>query len=361
MADGTDPTGPVRFGSGPALALGVEEELLLVGGENLALAHDAVAVLGALRLPEGAGSVQPDTYAAEVELITPVCADAAEAAGHLARLRAAVRETGATLLGGGIHPAAPFGEAPHHPDQRYAAIASMVRGLLRRTPTCAVHVHVGMPDAETAVRAFNGLRAHLPLLQALSANSPFWHGIDSGLASARAQLFRGYPSGELPRAFSSFDDWASTVEAICAQGHAPDYTFLWWDVRLHPRLGTLEVRAMDAQAGLGSTIGLAALVHGLARHHAEHGPPEDVPVREALLEASFAAARDGMVARLGGRPVAEVAADAIALARSGGAGPALEEAERLVRDGGGAARRRAAFARGGMLEVLRDLVAETAA
>lgn len=356
-----DATGPVRFGSGPALALGVEEELLLVGGDDLALAHEAVRVLDALELPPGAGEVAPDTYAAEVELITPVCSDAAEAHGHLRALRGAVAATGTTLLGAGLHPSAPFGEAPHHPDERYAAIAAMVRGLLRRTPTCAVHVHVGMPDAETAIRAFNGLRAHLPLLQALSANSPFWHGIDSGLASARAQMFRAYPSGELPRAFASYDDWACTVEAICRQGHAPDYTFLWWDLRLHPRLGTLEVRAMDAQAGLGAVAGLAELVHGLARHHAEHGPPADVPVREALVEASFVAARDGIGARIAGRGVPELAREAMALARLSGAGDALQEIDRLVATGGGATRRRAAFARGGMREVLADLVAETAA
>ena len=153
-----------------------------------------------------------------------------------------------------------------------------------------------MPDEEAAIRAFNGLREHLPLLQALAANSPFWHGRDSGLASARAQVFRALPRSEIPTAFDSFDEYAESVEALATAGDLPDYTYLWWDVRPHPVLGTIEVRAMDAQSSLRTVTGLVALVHALARRAAEeHGPWER---REVLMESSFRAARDGLGATI---------------------------------------------------------------
>ncbi len=101
-------------------------------------------------------------------------------------------------MGAGIHPDAAFGDVVHVPGERYAVIAEAMRGLMRRTPTCALHVHVGMPDPETAIRTYNGLRTCLPLVQALAANSAFWHGVDSGFMTARAQLFRSLPSAVIP-------------------------------------------------------------------------------------------------------------------------------------------------------------------
>jgi carboxylate-amine ligase len=222
-----------------------------------------------------------------------------------------------------------------------------------------------MPDADTAVRAYSAIRAHLPLLQALSANSPFWHSRDSGLASARAQLFRAFPRSEVPPSFRSWAGYAEHVELTCAAGELPDYTFLWWDVRLHPVLGTLEVRAMDAQSSLDTVAGITALVHGLARMAAEdRGPYERSDV---LAESSFRAARDGLAATIwhegGLRPVSTVARDVLArvrpYARDVGSDAALEEIDRVLAEGGGARRRRAAYARGGMHAMLAELVAET--
>ncbi|MBI5106312.1 MAG: YbdK family carboxylate-amine ligase [Solirubrobacterales bacterium] len=333
---------------------------------TLALSHTGIDAVREVQVPEAEGTIKPDTYAALVELASPVSRHAEEATAHVARMRAHVRAPGTTLLGAGIHPDGAFGDVVHVDEARYHEIHRQLRGLLRRTPTCALHVHVGMPDAETAVRAFNALREHLPLLQALAANSPFWHGRDSGLATARAQLFRGYPRADIARAYDSFEDWAEEVRWVVAAGDAPDYTFLWADLRLHPRLGTVEVRAMDAQSSPRTVAGLAALVQGLARAGAEHGGA-GTP-RVALVESSFRAARDGMAATIlhdgALRPVAEVGAAALALARPyarelGSDGP-LEEVDRLLREGGGADRQRAAHARGGMRALLELLVAETA-
>ncbi|MEA2227497.1 MAG: glutamate---cysteine ligase / carboxylate-amine ligase [Solirubrobacteraceae bacterium] len=356
-----------RFGAGPPFALGVEDELLLVDPRTHRLANTAVQVLDALDVPAEEGTAKPDTYAAMIELTSPVSPDATAAVAAIARLRARVRETGAAVVGAGVHPDGPFGDVVHYPAERYQLLERMMRGLLRRTPTAALHVHVGMPDAEAAIRAANGLREHLPVLGALAANSPFWHGRDSGMASARSSMFRGYRGAELPRAFASYDDYAETIAATVAAGDLPDYTFLYWDVRPHPKLGTVEVRAMDGQSALWAEAGLAALVHALARREAER--PGPWTPREALVEASFAAARDGLDARLpmdgALRPAREVVAATLELARPHardlGSEDALAGVERILAEGNGADRQRAAFARGGMDAVLHLLVAEAEA
>ncbi|CAA9475311.1 MAG: hypothetical protein AVDCRST_MAG85-261 [uncultured Solirubrobacteraceae bacterium] len=357
----------VNFGRGPSYQLGVEEELILVdAAAPHGLRHaatDLLRVLGS-EVP-GHGRLAPDTYEAEIELKSAVSQDAGEAIGHIRALREQIRDaagaSGSLAVGAGLHPAAAFGDVVHIDEERYAAIVRMLRGLITRTPTAATHVHVGMPDSATAILAYNGLRSHLPLLQALAANSPYWYGLDSGFASARAQAFRAYPRSEIPRAFRGFDDYARTIEGIVASAEIADYTFLWWDVRPHPLLGTVEVRAMDAQSDLDTVAGLAALVHGLALHEARNPRPADGS--EILMESSFRAARDGLEATIwfdgALRGVPEVARKAVALARRQMDVPELEIVERILRDGNGADRQRAAFARGGLEAVLEHLVRET--
>jgi carboxylate-amine ligase len=342
------------FGSSAPFRLGVEEELLLVDADTLGLAHVASSLLPAVR--PARGEVKFDVYEALAETASGVCDDAARAVEDLAVVRGALRAAGATLIGGGIHPDGAMGDVVHVPGERYAQIADSMRGLLRRTPTCALHVHVGMPGGDACVRAANALRGWLPVLQALAAHSPWWHGLDSGFATARAQLFRGYPRGYIPPAWDSWDHYAQWTAQVVAAAGVPDYTYLWWDLRPHPNLGTLEVRAMDAQSALWSVRALAGLVHGLALHGAEHGPQRPPQPGEALMESSFRAGRDGLAALVWDgermRPVRELAAEAIALAGDHGA-----EAARILRAGNGADRMRAAHERGGMrgmLEHLRD-------
>jgi glutamate---cysteine ligase / carboxylate-amine ligase len=322
-------------------------------------------VLSKLRVPPGEGGIHPEAYAAVVELVSPICSDAGEGVATLSNLRRRLHETGAVAIGAGLHPDAAFGDVVHYPSERYRLIGEEMRGLQARTPTCALHVHVGMPDAEVAIRAFNYVRAHLPLLQALAANSPFWYGRDSGLASARAHVFRALPRSEIPPAFSSFDEFAERVEGLVEAGGMPNYTFVWWDIRPHPILGTIEVRAMDSQFSHESAAGLAALVHSLARRGVEERGPW--VTREVLMESSFRAARDGLYATLWHdgalRPVPEIARATLDLARPYarelGSDAALEGIERILVEGNGAFRQRAAFASGGMQAVLAELVAET--
>jgi glutamate---cysteine ligase / carboxylate-amine ligase len=353
----------LRYGVEPPFALGVEEELLLVDPRTLALAPRASEVLAALDVPAGAGVVMPDLYEALIELASPVVRSAAEGVEAVGALRDRVRAVGPRLLGAGIHPDGAFGDAAHVPTERYRRIDDQLRGLAQRTPTCALHVHVGMPDAETAIRVYNALREWLPVLQALAANSPFWHGRDSGLASARAQLYRAYPRADIPDAFRDHDEYEATVAALLQAGDLPEYTYLWWDLRPHPRLGTVELRAMDSQSPLWSVGGLAALVHGLAVAAAQAPPLAAPSPREVLMESSFRAARDGLDATLWHegalRPARAIAEEAIALAAPH-TDEALEGAKRILREGNGADRQRAAYARGGMRALLELLSAEAA-
>ena len=354
------------FGTGDDFTVGIEEELLLVEGEDRRISHTSAAVLEAMGVDER--SARHDLYASQVELSSPPCRSAGEAAGHLETLRSALFTSGATAIGCGLHPTAAFGDVRIVDAERYLREAGNLRGIVQRTPDCALHVHIGVPDPEAAVRACNGLREHLPLLEALAANSPLWHGLDSGLASARRTLRRGYPRVGIPPVFAGIEDYRDALAIALSAAGLDDYTLVWWEVRPHPRIGTVEVRAMDSQSSLPAVAGVAALVQGLAAHYCESPPQASSPVA-ALDESSFRAARDGLDATFyeaGGafRPARELARAAVELARPHaralGSEGALEEVDRLLRDGGGADRRRMAHERGGMPAALEDLVDETA-
>jgi carboxylate-amine ligase len=352
------------FGATPPFTLGIEEELLLVDPRTHRLANVAEQVLQALDLPEGMAA--SEAYAAELELRSPVCRDVDEATAALVRARTAASNAGATLMGVGLHPVAELGDVRLSEGKRFRLVGEAMRGLLRRTPEAALHVHVGMPDPETAIRVCNGLRSHLPLLHALSANSPWWFGVDSGLASARYAIVRPYPHRGIPPTFRDFEDYVATVDAVCTAGGLDDYTLIWWDIRPHPRLGTVEVREMDSQAPLDDVAAIAALVHGLALFEAERGPAKRL-LPEALAQSTFRASRDGVEATLlhdgALRPLAEVARRTMELVRPYaeelGARDALEGVERILREGGGARRQRAAHRRGGLEAMLALLVEQS--
>ncbi len=152
----------------------------------------------------------------------------------------------------------------------------------------------------TAIRVNDRMRVHLPLLLALSANSPFWQGRDSGLASARTPLFQAFPRVGIPRAFGDYETYAETVDMLIRTDAVPESTFPWWDVRPQPALGTVEVRVMDAQSRCEDTAALVALVVCLVKLEAERGYATEkaVAAQEVISENRFLAARDGVDARL---------------------------------------------------------------
>jgi carboxylate-amine ligase len=347
--------------AGAAFRVGVEEELLLVDPETHALAHESTRVLAALG--DTSADIKHDLYEAQIEIASRPCEAVADAIAELRTHRAQVAGAGGCLLGAGLHPSAAFGDVQIVDTERYMRELPNLRGIVQRTPDCALHIHVGMPDNETTIAVYNGLREHLPLLVGLGGNSPYWHGIDSGFSCARMVLRRAYPRTEVPPHFESWDQYEETVAAVLEAGEVPDYTFLWWDVRPHPKLGTVEMRVMDAQASLDDVAALASLVHGLAMHEAEAGGRGNTR-REALAESAFRATRDGVQARIWWdgsiQPLADVAREAVALAQPY-VGDELDGIERLLREGNGADRQRAAFAGGGIDAVAAWLVAQTRA
>jgi glutamate---cysteine ligase / carboxylate-amine ligase len=354
-----------RFGASAPLTIGVEEELLLVDDERRLVAA-AERVIEGLD-PAARQAVSTEIFAAQIELKTGICGDSAAAATELADLRTAVRATGAGLLGAGIHPD-DGGEARLIQKPRYDAVKEDLASLLS-TPPSGLHVHVGMPDPETAIRVANAMRRRLPMLAALAANSPFRDGADSGLASARAAEVRAYPRFEMPREFRDYEEFRTVADQLIEAAGVEDYTYLWWDVRPHPKLGTVEVRGMDVQPTAAANAAFGALIQALAAREIERPAASDLQ-REALEESYYQATRYGMEARLmvdGGEalPAPEVATLALAEARPyaedlEGAG-SLAEIERILADGNGADRQRHAFERGGIPAVLQYLAEATAA
>jgi glutamate---cysteine ligase / carboxylate-amine ligase len=313
------------------LTIGIEEEFMLLDPHDWSLAFRAEEVIA--DLPVGLRHrVTLETHAAVMEIATGVHRRVRDAISEVAELRRllspALARHGLRAGVAGTHPSARWDDTVLCSQPRYRQIGESMRVLARREPTLALHVHVGVATPQAAVRVLNGLRARLPLLLALSANSPFWQGRATGFASTRTTLFDAFPRSGVPRTFPSYSDWVAAVESLLRTGAIPDPSYLWWDVRLQPRYGTVEVRVMDAQTTVADVAALAALVQSLAcleleRPDAEEHEPAAI---EVIEENRFLAARDGMEALL-------------ITAGSGRRIPAIALLERLVVACGGPAER----------------------
>jgi carboxylate-amine ligase len=359
---GTEPEH--RFGVEPDYSVGLEEELLLVDDSDRSLKADAERLLNQVR-PD-AGALASEIFATEVELVTPVCQSVQEAVGALASLLRDVQRAGTEVIGAGLHPSSP-GDGRLIGQARYSEIRHSMQGLLR-TPPASLHVHVGMPDPETAIRVANGMRRHLPLLHALSANSPFWYGRDSGLASARAAVLRSYPRYGVPPRFRDWGHFLAETHEITRAASVRDYTYIWWDVRLHPRLGTVEVRAPDSQFSLERTTALAALIHALARMEAD-SPSANHRSTAVIEESCYQATRYGLAALLPdqdgiGHPAKlladQVLAQALPYAQNLGCEEEMKGVQEILRDGNGADVQRSVYGYGGMSGLLDWLVRQRA-
>ena len=276
---------------------------MLLHASDSALASWIDSILPALAT-DLADHVDAETHSSALELRTGVHDGVPGAIAELAALRGELRDqlAGRRLRAAcaGMHPSTVWQETRISGGERYQLLYASLRELARREPTFALHVHVAVPDPEDAVRAMNGLRRHLPLLLALSANSPFWQGRETGLASTRTPMFGAFPRVGLPRAFADYGDYVESIDLLLRCGAFPEPTFLWWDVRLQPRWGTVEVRIMDAQITVADSAALVALVQSLVHMEvsASAAPaPYQSDSTELLAENRFLAARDGMQAR----------------------------------------------------------------
>jgi carboxylate-amine ligase len=301
-----------------AFTVGLEEEVMLLDPADLSLVHEFDRVRPRLSA-DLARRLTPETHGASVELTSDPHARVAETGGQLAALRArlgdelAIQEL--AVASAGTHPFATWTETEISEGRRYRYLHATMRELARREPTHALHVHVCIPDPERAVEIANRLRAHLPLLLAVSANSPFWQDRDSGLASARTPVWDAFPRVGIPRPFRGYRDYVDALQLLIECGAFPDPSFVWWDLRLQPGFGTIEIRIMDAQTESWRATALAALVQCLAHLEATepHAEAELIHNPEVLEENHFLASRDGVDAELidpvarATRPVRELA------------------------------------------------------
>ena len=361
-----------NFGATPAYTVGVEEEFQLVDPSSRALvpAIDAVlAARDAAGLP--ADCVASELSASCVEMRSPIYGTVAELGKELPALRRRIRGLaeggGSQLAAAGSHPFSESTAQPITAKDRYRKVDKEMGWTARMQAIYGLHVHVAVPDAEHAIRAVNALSRHVPLFVALSGNSPFWAGSDTRLSSVRAKIFNLVPRSGLPPRFRSWEDFEAYVDALVAAGSIPDYSLCWWDVRPHPRLGTVELRAPDAQTEASRTTSLTALAQCLVATAEEYSPENPLFTEENKWRAT----RYGLDARLHdfstrrsatAREAIRDLVEALSpVSLDLGCEAELEGVLEIVEHANGADRQRAVFEkRGSTEEVAGYLVARTA-
>ncbi len=289
------------FGESPPWSLGVEEELMILDAETFALTPDIEHLVAWAEERELPGVLKMELLASMVELATGVCESAGEALAALTELRAGAAEAagldGLAIAAAGTHAFSVPTAQQIAPDPRYREFVQYAGVSARRQAVCGLHVHVGMPSAEACMTALEGVLPWLPVVLALSANSPFLAGDETGLMSSRAEVLAQLPRAGAPPAFGSYAEWEAFVERFVRIGLADGYTRFWWDARPHPQFGTLEVRAPDQPTDISLTGAYAALLQALSRTAVER-PPAGPYNRGDYAQNRWAALRFGPRAEL---------------------------------------------------------------
>jgi len=360
--------------SPPPYTIGIEEELMILDGESLEL----VNAIESLLEPAPAGEIKPELMESVLEVSTDPCANTAEAGAQLRALRRQVTETAASrnlaIGSAGTHPFAMWEDQRIVARPRYRDLISALRFVARQELIFGMHVHVGIDDADKAIHVANGMRVHIPVLLALSANSPFWRADATGLASTRTPIFRAFPRVGMPPTYKGWEDYEQRIEFMVGTRVIEDYTYLWYDVRPHPNFGTVEVRVMDSQTHIEHTLGLAALVQAMVRElalHFEEGMELSSYPFEMLDENKWLAARHGLEGELVDLPHPDrVATRALARrlldrmrehAQDLGSAGELAAVEDLLERGNGADRQVVVYeANHDLREVTAEIVAATA-
>src|SRR5262245_10490998 len=287
---------------GPRYTVGIEEELMLLDPSSLDLISAIDSILGE-EPPEG--EIKPEFLQSVLEIATIPCPDVRSVGAALVSLRGLVRDRAHArnleIGAAGTHPFARWEDQRVVSDDRYRGLVRSLGFVARQELVFGMHVHVGMSDPEEAIYVVNGLRPHIPLLIALAANSPLWRGAPTGLMSSRVPIFRAFPRVGLPPRFEDWADFERRVQTLSDSGVIEDYTFLWYDVRPHPRLGTVEIRAMDSQTRVDYTIALSAFVISLVKLLTEQmneSRPSPNPPWEIIDENRWLAERHGLEAEL---------------------------------------------------------------
>lgn len=289
---------PVEFKGSEGYTLGVEEELHIMDAATGELVPKVEEIM--TRLPEDLKeAVSYELFQSVLEIKTPPCGSVAEAEGILRELRSRVGSwaaaCGSSLASAGTHPFSRYRDQKITAQDRYKRVIETLRWVAEREVIFGQHVHVGVPHEEAVIEAHNRLSEQVPLLLALSANSPYWQGMDTGYDSTRVKIFETFPRSGLPPAFPDYEAFERYVDVMVASGAMDDYTFCWWDVRPHSKIGTIELRVLDSQTSLKSAMSLTALTQCLvAKFLSENtrGPYD----RELAIENKWRASRHGLEA-----------------------------------------------------------------
>jgi carboxylate-amine ligase len=370
-----------NFGAGEPYTLGVEEEYMLLDPETFDLVQHVEAVLAATEGHELEPRLNAELMQSVLEIATPVCRTPAEVEAELRKLRSYVTslaaERGLRVGSAGTHPFSLFERQRITARDRYHHLVDQLQYVARRELIFGLHIHVAVDDPEKAIQVVNGLLAHLPQLLALSASSPFWRGELTGLESSRQMVFAAFPRSGPPPRFRDYADYAEVVGQLEKTGCIADYTHIWWDIRLHPRLGTIEVRICDAVTRLEHVVAIVAYCQALVKLFSERfDRGEEIPSYHRILttENKWLAGRYGLeaplmdlatgrrnrvaVAQLIRRTLKEIEPHA----RELGSDRELEGLEEILRNGNGADRQLRVFnANRDIVEVVSEIADMTEA
>jgi carboxylate-amine ligase len=257
--------------NGPPFTIGIEEELMLLNADDLSLAQAIEEILAAVP-PELEGQVKPELMQSVLEIATKPCQTVGAAGEELRALRDMLAgiadELGLQVAASGTHPFGLWEDQKIVDRPRYLELIEQLGFIARQELIFGTHVHVAVEGPDRAIYVADGIRLFLPLLLALSANSPFWRGNLTGMMSSRTPVFRAFPRAGVPPHYGTWEIYSNRVEQMMRGGAIEDYTYLWWDVRAHPNLGTVETRIFDQQTTLEHTLALAALTISLAHRMA---------------------------------------------------------------------------------------------
>jgi glutamate---cysteine ligase / carboxylate-amine ligase len=291
------------FGSSEPFTLGVEEEYMLLDPETYDLVQHVDTVLTAALDGEFDERIGPELMQSVLEISTPVCRTVGDVEGELRKLRAHVRQAAnrhdLRVGSAGTHPFSLFERQRITARDRYRNLVDQLQYVARRELIFGCHIHVAVDGAEKAIHVINALLVHLSELLALSCSSPFWRGEPTGLASSRQMVFAAFPRSGPPPRFRDYEDYAEVVGQLEKTGCIADYTHIWWDVRPHPRFGTVELRVMDAVTRLEETVAITAYVQSLVKHYCElYDAGKELPSYHRILvtENKWLGARYGLEA-----------------------------------------------------------------
>jgi carboxylate-amine ligase len=372
----------IPFHASPTASLGIEVELGIVDRKTRELVSGSTEVLAEVGRDHPDGEhpkAKHELFESTIEIITGVCTSVAEARADLevtlAEVGGVAAERDWVLMCSGTHPLSHWRAQSVSPHPRYAELIDRIGWPARRLAIHGIHFHVGVGSGEKAIAITDSLAFHLPLFLALSASSPYWHGMDTGMASCRTKVFEGLPTAGLPPRLARWADFESLMQTLIQAQAISTIREIWWDVRPHPNFGTVELRMCDGMSNLTEIAAVAAMAQSLVHHLdtlIDAGEPLPTAHDWVIRENKWLAARHGLDARLivddqGGlapaRGIIErLLVDLAPAAERLGCARELADIERITGDGPGYARQRRIVANGGQLgDVVDHLVAELAA